>query len=121
MAATAAARPQAVDVGPEHRPDGASLVPLTPLPAHADGANVSDENQSRGASSHAGESADGGAPASTAPAVLRDLLLAVARTALAAEGCSLPAWARLSLVCGAWRCELAGGPLANTLQDSRFR
>jgi len=72
---------------------------------------VSSGNQSRGESSQKGGSPDGVAPAATAPAVLPgDLLLAIARTAMATEGHSLHARVRLGLVCQAWRRELAGGP-----------
>ncbi len=114
MAAAAVARLN-VDVGPQHRPDGASLVPVMTPPARADGADASSSGQSHGASLQAGRSPDGVDPAATAPAIPRDLLLAIARTALAAEGHSLQGRVRLSLVCRAWRRELAGEPLTHCL------
>ena len=107
--ATFAAGHLSDDVRPANRRSGASLAPVNPLPGHADSADASSGHQMHGPSSQASGSPHGIAPA-TAPALPRDVMLAIVRTALAAEGYSLHAWARLSLVCGAWRRELRGAP-----------
>ena len=93
------------DVGPEHRHSGVSLAAVNPL--HADSADAAGPGQVCGLDAQASKRADGTA-AATRPALPRDVMLAIARTALAAEGHSLHARARLSLVCAAWRHELKG-------------
>ena len=56
----------------------------------------------------------------TAPALPRDVMMTIARAALAARGNGLRAWAQLSLVCAAWRQELRGAVyLAGTSIPSR--
>ena len=55
-----------------------------------------------------GQAEDASALQSAPLPLPHDLMLAIARAALAAEGHSVPAWARLSLVCKAWRRVLQG-------------